>query len=105
MARKIRIECQTRFMKWLLGTYTSRFNRRHRLFGHLFSGRYKALVVDGRGNVLAHGVRCVHLNPVRAKLLRAEQPLRSYRWSSYGSICSRQVVRKKGGADRGRRVG
>jgi hypothetical protein len=29
-----------------LGTYTSRFNRRHKLFGHLFSGRYKALIVD-----------------------------------------------------------
>ena len=29
-------------MKWLLGTDTSRFNRRHRLSGHLFSGRYKA---------------------------------------------------------------
>ena len=72
-------------MKWLLGTYTSRFNRRHRLFGHLFSGRYKALVVDGRGNGYLRTV-CdyVHLNPVRAKLLRAEQPLRSYRWSSYG---------------------
>ena len=26
-------------MKWFLGTYTSRFNRRHKLFGHLFSGR------------------------------------------------------------------
>jgi hypothetical protein len=26
-------------MKWLLGTYTSRFNRRHKLFGHLFSGQ------------------------------------------------------------------
>ena len=37
-------------MKWLLGTYTSRFNRRHKLFGHLFSGRYKALVVDGSDN-------------------------------------------------------
>jgi len=33
-------------MKWFLGTYTARFNRRHKLFGHLFSGRYKALVVD-----------------------------------------------------------
>jgi REP element-mobilizing transposase RayT len=33
-------------MKWFLGTYTSRFNRRHKLFGHLFSGRYKALIVD-----------------------------------------------------------
>jgi REP element-mobilizing transposase RayT len=27
-------------MKWLLGTYTSRFNRRHKVVGHLFSGRY-----------------------------------------------------------------
>ena len=27
-------------MKWFLGTYTSRFNRRHKVFGHLFSGRY-----------------------------------------------------------------
>ena len=34
-------------MKWLLGTCTSRFNRRHKLFGHLFSGRYKSLIVDG----------------------------------------------------------
>lgn len=30
-------------MKWFLGTYTGRFNRRHKLFGHLFSGRYKSL--------------------------------------------------------------
>jgi len=37
-------------MKWFLGTYTARFNRRHKLFGHLFSGRYKALLVDGSGD-------------------------------------------------------
>ena len=36
-------------MKWFLGTYTARFNRRHKEFGHLFSGRYKALMVDGSG--------------------------------------------------------
>src|SRR5438132_664548 len=35
-------------MKWFLGTYTGRFNRRHKLFGHLFSGRYKALVDSKR---------------------------------------------------------
>ena len=71
-------------MKWFLGTYTSRFNRRHRVFGHLFSGRYKALIVDGSGNGYLHTV-CdyVHLNPVRAKLIAPELPLRSYRWSSY----------------------
>jgi REP element-mobilizing transposase RayT len=37
-------------MKWFLGVYTGRFNRRHRLSGHLFSGRYKALVVEGGGS-------------------------------------------------------
>jgi len=36
-------------MKWLLGTYTSRFNRRRKEFGHLFSGRYQALVCSGWG--------------------------------------------------------
>ena len=30
-------------MQWFLSTYTARFNRRHRRFGHLFSGRYKSL--------------------------------------------------------------
>jgi putative transposase len=72
-------------MKWFLGTYTSRFNRRHKVFGHLFSGRYKALLVDGSGNGYLRTV-CdyVHLNPVRASLLTHEQPLRSYAWSSYG---------------------
>jgi putative transposase len=72
-------------MKWFLGAYTARFNRRNRLFGHLFSGRYKALVLDGSGDGYLRTV-CdyVHLNPVRAKLLREEQPLRAYRWSCYG---------------------
>src|SRR6266699_2164748 len=71
-------------MKWLLQTYTSRFNRRHKLFGHLFSGRYKSLIVEGSGNGYLRTV-CdyVHLNPVRAKLLRPEEPLQNYPWSSY----------------------
>jgi len=71
-------------MKWLLGTYTARFNRRRRQFGHLFSGRYKALVVDGSGDGYLKTV-CdyVHLNPVRAKLIEAAQPLEAFRWSSY----------------------
>jgi len=70
-------------MKWLLGTYTARFNRRHKLFGHLFSGRYKALIVDGSGTGYLKTV-CdyVHLNPARAKLLGAEQKLASFAWSS-----------------------
>jgi len=66
-------------MKWFLGTYTGRFNRRHKLFGHVFSGRYKSLVVEGSGNGYLKTV-CdyVHLNPVRAKLVEPEAPLREY---------------------------
>src|SRR5437762_277765 len=71
-------------MKWLMSVYTSRFNRRHKDFGHLFSGRYKALIVDGSGSGYLRTVcHYVHLNPVRAKLLAPEQPLESFRWSSY----------------------
>src|SRR3970040_127791 len=71
-------------MKWLVGVYTSRFNRRHKLFGHLFSGRYKSLIVDGSGNGYLRTV-CdyVHLNPARAKLLTGEQKLRDHAWSSF----------------------
>jgi REP element-mobilizing transposase RayT len=71
-------------MKWLLGTYTARFNRRHKLFGHLFSGRYKALFVDGSGNgYLKTACDYVHLNPVRARLLSGRQKLSEFSWSSY----------------------
>ena len=70
-------------MKWFLGTYTSRFNRRHRFCGHLFSGRYKSLLVGGEGGYLGTVCDYVHLNPVRAKLLRPEEPLRRYAWSSF----------------------
>src|SRR6266568_1125488 len=81
-------------MKWFLGTYTGRFNRRHKEFGHLFSGRYKALIVDGSGNGYLKSV-CdyVHLNPVRARLLATQQSLESYRWSSYGQYLKAPVQR------------
>ena len=71
-------------MKWLLGTYTIRFNRKHKLFGHLFSGRYKALPVDGSNSgYLKSACDYVHLNPVRAHLVASDQGLQSYSWSSY----------------------
>ena len=38
-------------MKWFLGTYTQRFNARHRMRGHLFAGRYKSLLVDGSDDI------------------------------------------------------
>jgi len=70
-------------MRWLLSTYTIRFNHRHKLSGHVFSGRYKALSVEGSGDGYLKTV-CdyVHLNPVRAGLLGTRERLLAYPWSS-----------------------
>ena len=73
-------------MKWLLGTYTMRSNRRHKLSGHLFAGRYKSLLIDGATpGYLRTVCDYVHLNPVRARLVGKGERLRKYRWSSYPS--------------------
>ncbi len=71
-------------MKWLLGTYTQRFNRRHRHWGHLFGGRYKAQPIDERSpGYLRRACDYVHLNPVRAGMIAPEAALSAYPWSSY----------------------
>ena len=62
-------------MSWLLSTYTIRLNRRQQLFGHVFSGRYKALLVDGSGGYLKTVCDYVHLNPVRANRKKGYQSL------------------------------
>jgi len=81
-------------MKWLLGTYTMRYNLRHKEFGHLFSGRYKALIVDGSGNGYLKTV-CdyVHLNPVRSKTLSPDQAIKMFAWSSYPSYLASPTER------------
>ncbi len=68
----------SRIMAGVQFTYTQYFNRRDRRVGHLFQGRYKALIVDQDAYLLAL-VRYIHENPVEAKLV--ERP-GDYRWSS-----------------------
>jgi REP element-mobilizing transposase RayT len=82
-------------MKWLQGTYTQRYNARHEVFGHLFQGRYKALIVDGSADEYFQVVSTyIHLNPARAGLIRiGEQSLSVYRWSSYPSYLRRTAAR------------
>jgi REP element-mobilizing transposase RayT len=70
-------------MQWFLGTYSARFNRKHKYFGHVFSGRYKAVLISGSSGYLRAACHYVHLNPARARLLRPDQPLEAFRWSSY----------------------
>jgi REP element-mobilizing transposase RayT len=66
-------------MRQLNGVYTMRFNRRHGSVGHVFQGRYKAIVVQKESHLL-EVCRYVVLNPMRAKVV--EVPER-WRWSSY----------------------
>jgi hypothetical protein len=75
-------------MKWLLGTYTVRFNRRHRVSGHLFAGRYQSQVVANEGDYFRIACDFVHLNPHLEGLIGEEQPLRAYAWSSLPSYLS-----------------
>jgi hypothetical protein len=83
-------------MKWFLGAYTIRYNTRHRLRGHLFAGRYKSLLVDERDlEYLRVVCDYVHLNPVRAKLVKLEEALESYRWSSYSDYLAAPSRRSK----------
>ena len=71
-------------MKWLQGTYTQRFNRRHNLRGHLLEGRYKALMIDVEDSDYFLQVSSyIHLNPIRARLMDRGESLSSYRWSSF----------------------
>jgi REP element-mobilizing transposase RayT len=66
-------------MRQLNGIYTQRINRRHGRVGHVFQGRFKAIVVDKQAYLLELS-RYVVLNPVRARMVK--DPAR-YRWSSY----------------------
>ncbi len=59
-------------------SYTMHFNRKYRTVGHLFQGRYKAILCDRERYLLAL-LKYMHYNPVRAKI--TETPSR-YRWSS-----------------------
>ena len=57
------------FMQRLQQSYTQYFNRTHRKVGHLFQGRYKAIICE-QDSYLLPLIRYLHLNPVRAKLVK-----------------------------------
>ncbi len=60
-------------------TYTLYYNRRYRTVGHLFQGRYKAILCD-RDAYLLGLLKYIHENPLRAKIVKS---LRDYPWSSH----------------------
>lgn len=77
-------------MKWLQGTFATRFNRLRKERGHVFQGRYKAILIGSERPLLGL-VDYIHLNPVRAGLCPLTE-LKSYALSSYSKYFKRKVV-------------
>lgn len=71
-------------MRQLNGVYTQRFNRSHGRSGHVFQGRYKAILVE-RDSYLLELARYVVLNPLRAQGMI--ERLEDWPWSSYLATC------------------
>jgi putative transposase len=69
----------SRVMQSLQFRYTRNYNLRYKSWGHLFQGRYKAILCE-RDSYLLELSAYIHLNPVRAKLVKDPS---EYRWSSY----------------------
>lgn len=77
-------------MQWFQNAYTRRLNAKHRLWGHLFGGRYRSILIenqDSGGGVwrdyLRTAIDYVHLNPGRAKIVDGvEKVATDYPWSS-----------------------
>src|SRR3972149_11499529 len=72
-------------MRKLLTWYAQYFNRRHNRTGHLFENRYKSILCD-EDNYLLALVRYIHLNPLRAGILKTIQELDRYPWSGHNAI-------------------
>ncbi|GAX61591.1 transposase and inactivated derivative [Candidatus Scalindua japonica] len=66
-------------MRQLNGVYTQRYNRRNKKTGHVFQGRYKAILIQ-KENHLLEVCRYIVLNPVRARAVKFPK---EWKWSSY----------------------
>ena len=66
-------------MRQLNGVYSQKFNRNHKRVGHVFQGRYKAILVE-KDSYLLELARYIVLNPVRARMVQFAE---EWEWSSY----------------------
>jgi REP element-mobilizing transposase RayT len=72
----------SQFMRRLLTGYAVRYNLRHRRSGHLFQNRYKSIICE-EGTYLLELVRYIHLNPLRAGVVKSVVGLDRYPWSGH----------------------
>jgi len=72
-------------MRKLLTWYAQYFNRRHGRTGHLFENRYKSILCEEESYFLEL-IRYIHLNPVRADIVKSMKSLAQYPWTGHGAI-------------------
>src|SRR3990172_9198519 len=72
-------------MRKLLTWYAQDYNRRHNRTGHLFENRYKSILCE-EDNYLLALVRYIHLNPLRAQIIKTIEELDDYKWSGHRAI-------------------
>jgi len=80
-------------MTWFQSTFTKRSNGRHKMTGHLFTGRYQTHVVEA-GEPLRQLINYVHLNPVRNGTVKLPE-LNSYSWGSFPDYCVPPSARRE----------
>ncbi|MGH8646887.1 MAG: transposase [Gammaproteobacteria bacterium] len=77
-----------KFMQGVQQSYTQYFNRTHEKVGHVFQGRYQAIVCEKERYLVAL-IRYIHLNPVRAKLVTSPE---QYAYSGHGAYLTGQAT-------------
>jgi len=76
-------------MRRLMTGYAVTFNKRHKRSGHLFQNRYKSIVCE-EDPYLLELIRYIHLNPIRAGLVKDLKELDKYPWCGHSSILGRR---------------
>lgn len=79
------------FMRRLLTGYAIVFNLQHKRSGHLFQNRYKSIACQ-EDTYLLELIRYIHLNPLRAGLVKTIEELDSYPWSGHAVLMGKQEL-------------
>ena len=80
---------QSQLMRKLLSGYATAYNRRHRRAGYVFQNRYKSILCD-EDSYFMELVRYIHLNPVKAKLIKTVKALDDYAWTGHAALMGKQ---------------
>ena len=89
-------------MKWFQNTFTRRINSRHRLWGHVFGGRYRSILIENEDfggavwrDYLRTAIDYVHLNPARAGLVDGGNTVvTDYPWSSLAQAYANPISKR-----------